>query len=304
MNIITSKAVQNMGLVAIAFAIALVAVVSMPVAAHAQFDGGDESGITGGDALNLGGDNSNYSGWYGNGGDSSGTCGDCGGTATTPDYSNWYGNGGDSSGTCGDCGGSTQSTDWNSGCSFDCSGSTGSYGSSMYYPTSYNYDYRQSMGYPVYTQPKTTASNTTVNTCVNNSCNYVDNSVTDNSVKISNSFNDTAKKEKNTQPDCYNTGSNSNQYNNGYAQGYGQQGYNYGSYNYQGNCYTYSAPVAYAPVNPTPYVTLSAMPYTGLDLGPAGEVIYWTFLVLWCLGAAYLIVVKRVQNKVVSYLNG
>jgi len=71
-------------------------------------------------------------------------------------------------------------------------------------------------------------------------------------------------------------------------------------YQYQAQ-YQYQQPVAYSQ---TPYISLSQAPYTGLDLGPMGEVLYWTFLVLWCLGAAYLIVVKRVQNKVVSYLNG
>ena len=34
-----------------------------------------------------------------------------------------------------------------------------------------------------------------------------------------------------------------------------------------------------------------------------GEVLYWTFLVLWSLAAAYLVVVKRVQNKLVASLN-
>ncbi len=78
-------------------------------------------------------------------------------------------------------------------------------------------------------------------------------------------------------------------------------------YQYQGQ---YQQPPVYYPqpqrpvtYNQTPYVTLSSLPYTGLDLGPVGEVIYWTFLVLWCLAAAYLIAVKRVQNKVVSALN-
>jgi hypothetical protein len=47
--------------------------------------------------------------------------------------------------------------------------------------------------------------------------------------------------------------------------------------------------------NPTPYVTLSAVPYTGLDLGPVGTALYWGFLVAWCVLAAYLIDVKRVH---------
>lgn len=63
----------------------------------------------------------------------------------------------------------------------------------------------------------------------------------------------------------------------------------------------YQQPIAYN--QPAPYVSLSAVPYTGLDLGPWGTAAYWGFLILWCLGAAYLIVVKRVQNKLVSTLN-
>jgi hypothetical protein len=65
------------------------------------------------------------------------------------------------------------------------------------------------------------------------------------------------------------------------------------------NMNTYVVPPVY-PTNPTPYVTLSEVPYTGLDLGPIGTVVYWAFLVLWCLLAAYLIIVKRVQNKLAS----
>jgi hypothetical protein len=41
---------------------------------------------------------------------------------------------------------------------------------------------------------------------------------------------------------------------------------------------------------PASYVYLSQIPYTGLDLGPIGTVVYWTLLVLWCLAAAYLII--------------
>src|SRR3989344_1274594 len=168
--------------------------------------------------------------------------------------------------------------------------SYGGGGSMPYFPTSYaNQSYRSNYSYPTfYTPPSKSSSNSTVttNTCVNNSCNYTDNSIVDNSVKISNSFNNQKQKKQ--------------QYN-GYSQGYGQQGYNYGSYNYDNHCYTYAAPIAY---NTTPYITLSQAPYTGLDLGPVGEVLYWTFMVLWCLGAAYLIVVKRVQNKLVGFLYG
>ena len=180
--------------------------------------------------------------------------------------------------------------------------SYGGGGSMPYFPTSYaNQSYRSNYSYPTfYTPPSKSSSNSTVttNTCVNNSCNYTDNSIVDNSVKISNSFNN-QKQKKQQYNDCYDYDYGYGY--NGYSQGYGQQGYNYGSYNYDNHCYTYAAPIAY---NTTPYITLSQAPYTGLDLGPVGEVLYWTFMVLWCLGAAYLIVVKRVQNKLVGFLNG
>ena len=56
--------------------------------------------------------------------------------------------------------------------------------------------------------------------------------------------------------------------------------------------------------NNTPYVTLAAVPYTGLELGPVGTALYWGFLVLWCLLAAYLIVVKKIQNKIAAWFTG
>src|SRR3989344_7507248 len=65
---------------------------------------------------------------------------------------------------------------------------------------------------------------------------------------------------------------------------------------------TYQQPIAYN--RPAPYVTLSAVPYTGLDLGPWGTAMYWGFLVLWCLIAAYLIAVKKVQNKIAAWFVG
>lgn len=74
-------------------------------------------------------------------------------------------------------------------------------------------------------------------------------------------------------------------------------------YGYNGQQVTCSATVyvnTYVPpVTPnTPYVTLSAVPYTGLELGPVGTVVYWGFIAIWCAIAAYLIVVKKVQNSV------
>ena len=57
-------------------------------------------------------------------------------------------------------------------------------------------------------------------------------------------------------------------------------------------------PIAY---QSQPYVTLSQVPYTGLELGPVGTALYWGFLVLWCLIAAYLIAVKKVQNNIAAW---
>jgi len=62
------------------------------------------------------------------------------------------------------------------------------------------------------------------------------------------------------------------------------------------------APIVYnpAPVVPAqPYVSLTQVPYTGLDLGFWGTIAYWGCLIHWCLAAAYLIVIRRVQNRVV-----
>ncbi len=59
---------------------------------------------------------------------------------------------------------------------------------------------------------------------------------------------------------------------------------------------TYQQPVYRNPN--TPYITLSQVPYTGLELGPIGQVIYWSFLVLFSLFGAYLIVVKRAHTAV------
>jgi hypothetical protein len=77
-----------------------------------------------------------------------------------------------------------------------------------------------------------------------------------------------------------------------------------GYYIQNGYCYqTYIQPPVYQqPVQP--YVTLSSVPYTGLELGPVGTALYWGFLVLWCLFAAYMIAVKRVQNTFVAWLTG
>ncbi len=40
---------------------------------------------------------------------------------------------------------------------------------------------------------------------------------------------------------------------------------------------------------PLSSVYLSQIPYTGLDLGPVGTIVYWLMLVIWSLAAAYLV---------------
>jgi hypothetical protein len=74
-----------------------------------------------------------------------------------------------------------------------------------------------------------------------------------------------------------------------------------------GGQYTCSATVVvFSPIIPvtptTPFISLSQVPYTGLDLGPVGTVLYWSFLIIWCLVAAYLIAVKRVQNRIAAHV--
>jgi hypothetical protein len=139
------------------------------------------------------------------------------------------------------------------------------YGGYSYYPYSYSYGYTYpytystgtSYTYPTYTYP----SNSGVQqTCVNNSCN-----------------------------------NNNNVVNNGGTVAYTEPNYTYPS------TYTYTQPLAIygvptAVVSSGPSVSLSQLPYTGLELGFWGTIAYWGFLIFWCVVAAYLIAVKRVQN--------
>lgn len=74
-------------------------------------------------------------------------------------------------------------------------------------------------------------------------------------------------------------------------------------YGHNGQSVTCSATVNRSVVYNTPFVALSSVPYTGLELGFWGTVAYYGFLVLWCLVAAYLIVVKKIQNKILASLN-
>ncbi|MBY0472721.1 phosphatidylethanolamine N-methyltransferase family protein [Patescibacteria group bacterium] len=88
---------------------------------------------------------------------------------------------------------------------------------------------------------------------------------------------------------------------------YSYPSYSYPSYSYPSYSYSqpYTPPVIITSSGVTnPYISLSSIPYTGLELGFWGTLAYWGFLILWCLFAAYLIVVKRVQNKFMAFLFG
>ncbi len=61
------------------------------------------------------------------------------------------------------------------------------------------------------------------------------------------------------------------------------------------------API-YVPTYQAPVVTLAAIPYTGLELGVVGTIAYWGFLIFWAVLAAYLLIVKRVQNALAEQL--
>ncbi len=181
--------------------------------------------------------------------------------------------------------------------SFGGSGGSGFSMPSFGMPSFANQALRQQTGMPSISNTNT---NINTNTCTTNSCNYYDNSVFNNPITTTIAQDDhSAKVIYADQEDRKSKKSRDRQdYNDCYGSNYG---YGYNDCYQPMPQYPQYPPVAY---NPTPYVTLSAVPYTGLELGPAGEALYWAFLVLWCLVAAYLIVVKRVQNKVVSALNG
>ena len=141
--------------------------------------------------------------------------------------------------------------------------STPFYGGYSYYTPSYSYPRSSSGGSSNVYAPTNTC--TAPNTC---NTSYDDHSIF-NAPTVVNIQNTESKSKKSTKK----------HYDNDYKHTY--------------------RPIAYN----TPYVSLSAAPYTGLELGPVGTAIYWGFIVLWSLVAAYLIVVKRVQNKVFRSLN-
>ncbi len=90
------------------------------------------------------------------------------------------------------------------------------------------------------------------------------------------------------------------------SNGYASSGSSGSSVIYSGSTYSYPVITGVYPVAMAggPSVSLSAIPYTGLDLGVGGTIAYWSFLILWCLFAAYLITVKRVHNKLITMLFG
>lgn len=270
MNSITSKAFQNMAFLCGISLLALVAVLFVPLhAAHAQLDDSD-SGFSSGDCCDFsGGGGLDTS-------DSGFSSGDCCGYSTdytqpTTDYST----GSDTSG------GYTlpYSTGYSTG-----GYSTGGY--SLPYSTGY------STGYATAPSNTNTNVNTNTNTCTTNSCNTTNNNNISNPAPII--YNPIIEQPSQpvyqppVAPVCNTCG----------CEGYG-------------NCYTpqyvpstpicnCQAPMAY---NYPPSISLSAVPYTGLDLTPTEQVLYWSFLILWCAVAAYLIAVKRIQVSIVRWLN-
>jgi hypothetical protein len=136
--------------------------------------------------------------------------------------------------------------------------------------------------------PTTVTDTTTTNTCTGNSCNSDDHSVVNitNPAPVINNNNVVANYAPTPAPVLP-------------VQQYCANGYS-GVYP---NCYLNRAPIAQPVVyGNTPYVSLSQVPYTGLDLGFWGSIAYWGAFVLFALFAAYLIAIKRVQNSIAAYL--
>ena len=165
-----------------------------------------------------------------------------------------------------------------------------SYGNSLAYGVGYGLCYA-AMSYPYYTYQNypvvaSAPSNTSVysptsivaptNTCTaSNSCN-------DNSVFNAPSTVITQPAAAYVAPVTYATP----QYN---VQAYVP------SYSYSSPSYVYTNPAPYyAPVNPvvnpSPYVALTQIPYTGFDFGPFGNAMYWIVLAGFAIAGAYLLV--------------
>ncbi|MEK7515750.1 MAG: hypothetical protein AAB555_02370, partial [Patescibacteria group bacterium] len=57
-------------------------------------------------------------------------------------------------------------------------------------------------------------------------------------------------------------------------------------------------------MQPLAYLYLSQIPYTGLELGPVGTVLYWLALIIWALALAYLVlfgVAPRVNRSIRNF---
>ncbi len=57
--------------------------------------------------------------------------------------------------------------------------------------------------------------------------------------------------------------------------------------------YTYTPPTYIPPVVQQPYVSLTQIPYTGFDLGPIGNSLYWVGLMAFALAGSYLMIYYR-----------
>lgn len=172
-------------------------------------------------------------------------------------------------------------------------GQTGGYGTTGYSASGYATGYMTGGGYPVASTPSNTNIYSPTNICTGgNVCNHDDHSVVNitNPAPVINNNNVVANYGSSAGT-SYST------------QQYCQSGY-YGTYP---NCYYNQQPVVYQrpPVaynTVAPYVSLSQVPYTGLELGFWGSIAYWGAFILFALFAAYLIAIKRVQNNIAVYL--
>lgn len=67
----------------------------------------------------------------------------------------------------------------------------------------------------------------------------------------------------------------------------------YGSNGQQATCATTIQNTYNPPVYQQPYVSLTQIPYTGFDLGPVGNAMYWASLISFAIAGAYLMVYYR-----------
>ncbi len=279
--------------------------------AHAQEGGGNGGSDGGGDSGSGagGGDGSGGVGG-GDGGSTSGT-GDTSGAAVGGSDG-----GGDpdagAGGGCGDCGGTSEGS-VGVDTAGDVAGSSNagtdsSSGGTSFVPgvpgtTAGGNSINTNSSETTNNSSVTNSNETTNNTSITNSSETTNNSSVTNNTN-NNSTNTNSNETTSNNSVTYNTSGSSSSYggNNYY---YTQPNAAYPYYNYTRpqpvyyNTYRIPSPTYYGPV---PYVTLASVPYTGLDLGPWGTAFYWLFLGLWCVFGAYLIAIKRVQNRAAAWL--